>query len=82
MKVGIYELKDPNSQDLAVQKAYEQILVHNRIPYVRLRVEQSDFWDQIRGLSLFIMRCSHHDSNKHQARDILPVLEKGCRVPC
>jgi len=82
MKVGIYELKDPNGRDLAVQKAYEQILAHNRIPCVRLRIEQSDFWNQIRSLSLFIMRCSQHDSNMQQSRDILPVVEKDYGIPC
>ena len=40
MRVGIYEIRDPNSQDLSVQQAYEKILAHNGIPSVRLRTER------------------------------------------
>ena len=82
MRIGIYDLKDPNGQDLAVQKAYEQILAHNGIPSVRLRVEQPDFWKQVRSLSLFIMRFNQHDSDLQLARDILPVIEREHDVAC
>ena len=82
MRVGIYDLKDPNGLDLAVHDAYHRILAHNGIPSVRLRVEQPDFWEQIRGLSLFIMRLTQRDSDLQLARDILPVVEKACGIPC
>lgn len=82
MKIGIYELKSPNGEDLAVQKTYERILADNGIPVVRLCVEQPDFWEQVRNLSLFIMRFSHHDSHLQLARDILPVVEKDYGIPC
>jgi glutathione synthase/RimK-type ligase-like ATP-grasp enzyme len=82
MRVGIYDLKDPNGLDLSVHKAYEQILTYNAIPSVRLRIEQVDFSKQIQGLSLFIMRFPHLDSNMQEARDILPVVEKDYGIPC
>lgn len=82
MRVGIYNIKDPNGRDLAVQQAYDQILAHNRIASVRLRIEQPDFWDQVQGLSLFIMRFQQLDSNLQQARDILPVVEGDYGIPC
>ncbi len=82
MRVGIYELKDPNGKDLAVQQAYEKILAYNGIPSVRLRVEQPDFWERVRELSLFIMRFNQHDSSLQQAHDILPVIEKEYGTPC
>ena len=82
MRVGIYELKDPNGNDLAVQQAYEKILAYNGIPSVRLRVEQPDFWEQVRGLSLFIMRFSQRNSDLQQACDLMPIIEEKHGVKC
>lgn len=82
MLVGIYDLKDPNGKDIAVQQAYEKILAHNGIPSIRLRVEQADFWDQVRDLSLFIMRFTQHDSDLQQAHDLLPVIEREYGINC
>lgn len=82
MKVGLYDLRDQNGKDLAVQQAYEQILAHNGIQSVRLRVEEEGFWDQVRTLSLFIMRFQHYDASLQLARDILPVVEGELKIPC
>ena len=82
MRVGIYDLKDPNGKDLAVQKVYEKILAHNGIPSVRLRVEQPDFWEQVQGLSLFIMRFKQHNSDLQQACDLMPIIEQKHDVKC
>lgn len=78
MRVGIYDLKDPNGKDIAVQQVYEKILSHNGIPSICLRVEQLDFWQQVSALSLFIMRFKQHESHLQQARNILPIIEKDC----
>jgi glutathione synthase/RimK-type ligase-like ATP-grasp enzyme len=82
MIIGIYDLKNPNGEDLAVQKAYEQILTHNGITSIRLRVEQPDFWNQLNKLSLFIMRFQQIDSDLQLARDILPIVERSYHIPC
>lgn len=82
MKVGIYDLRDLNGNDLAVQKAYEKILDHNGIPSIRLRIEDEGFWDQVQGLSLFIMRFQHYDSSRQHGLDLLPVIEKELGVSC
>jgi glutathione synthase/RimK-type ligase-like ATP-grasp enzyme len=82
MLVGIYDLKDPNGKELAVNKTYERILAYNGIPSIRLRAEQTDFWEKIDSLSLFIMRFSHHDSHLQQARDLLPIIEHTHGVKC
>lgn len=82
MMVGIYDLKDPNGRDLAVQRAYESILSYNGIPSIRLRVEEIDFWERVRELSLFIMRFQHLDSDLQEAHDILPVIEHTYGIPC
>ncbi len=67
MRVGIYDLKDPNSKGLAVQQAYEKVPAHNGIPSVRLRVEQPDFWEQVGGLSLFETVESDDDPSRCRA---------------
>lgn len=82
MLVGIYDLKDPNDRDLPTQQAYEKILAHNGIPSVRLRVEQTDFWQTVQTLSLFIMRFSQHHSHLQQASDIMPVIEQQSSIKC
>jgi glutathione synthase/RimK-type ligase-like ATP-grasp enzyme len=82
MLVGIYEHKDPNGKDLAAHRAYDKILAHNGITSVRLRIDQPDFWEQISGLSLFIMRFQQLDNDLQQALDILPVVEKDYGIPC
>ncbi len=82
MLVGIYDLKDPNGKQLAVNKAYEKILAYNGIPLIYLRAEQPDFWKTIDSLSLFIMRFSHHDSHLQLARDLLPIIEHTHGIKC
>ncbi|MDZ7617650.1 MAG: hypothetical protein U1E05_11635, partial [Patescibacteria group bacterium] len=67
-RVGIFDLRDPNGRDVPVQRAYETILRHNGIESIRLRIEQPDFWEQVRHLTLFIMRFKHHDSDLQLAR--------------
>lgn len=82
MKVGIYNLKDPNGRDLPVNLFYEEILELNGIPSVRLTVEQTDFWETIQELSLFIMRVKQPDSHLQIAKDILPIVEKEYGIQC
>lgn len=81
-RVGIYDFRDPNGRDVPAQRAYEKILACNGIASVRLRVEQPDFWEQMRGLALFIMRLKQHDSDLQRARDMLPVIEREYGVRC
>ncbi len=82
MQIGIYETKGPNGDELEVLQAYEKILTYNNIPYVRLRVDQPDFWERVEDLTLFIMRFSQIDTNLQLARDILPIVEKEYGIPC
>jgi glutathione synthase/RimK-type ligase-like ATP-grasp enzyme len=82
MKVGLYDLKDLNNRDLEVHQVYKKILTHNGIEIVRLWIDDEDFWDKVKGVSLFIMRFQHYDTSKQLARDILPVVEKELGIPC
>ena len=82
MLVGIYECTDPNGRYLPVLKAYEEILSCNRIPFVRLKISQPDFWEKVAGLDLFILRWGHYDSDRQKALALLPVIEKHLGVKC
>ena len=62
--------------------AYEKICAHNGIPFDLLEVSQSDFWETVRGLDLFILRWSQWDSDRQLAHDILPVIEENLGVSC
>jgi glutathione synthase/RimK-type ligase-like ATP-grasp enzyme len=80
--VGIYETRGPNGDDIEAIQYYEKILACNDIPYIRLCAEQPDFWDHVKGLSLFIMRFMQIDTNLQLAGDILPIIEKEYGIPC
>jgi glutathione synthase/RimK-type ligase-like ATP-grasp enzyme len=82
LKVGIYNTKSPNGHELIENKYYKSILLHNNIPFVQLNVEQPDFWDSLKELSLFIMRFQQIDTNLQLATDILPIAEREYGVNC
>ncbi len=82
IRVGIYRTRDPNGKDLAVNTAYEKILAHNGIKFLRLDHTRPDFWDLLRDLDLFILRWCQWDSDRQLALDLLPVVENHLRVPC
>ncbi len=75
MKVGIYHTEDPNGEYLSCNVAYEKILAHNGIEFLRLRADYPDFWETIRGLDLFIIRWKHIDTHRQLVQDILPAVE-------
>ncbi len=82
MLVGIHHNTDTNGRYLAVLEAYERILEHNGIPFVRLHADSPDFTEQVRGCDLFVMRWGHYDSDRQQALAVLPVVEGELGVRC
>ena len=82
MLVGIYGLTDANGRYASCLKAYEKILSHNNIPFVRLSAGQPDFWENVASLDLFIFRWGVYDSHTQLARDILPVIDKELGIRC
>ena len=82
MKVGIYHTEDPNGKYLSCNLAYEKILAHNGIQFLRLRAEDPDFWEEIRDLDLFIIRWKHIDTHRQLVQDILPAVETQLGIRC
>ena len=82
MLVGIYKMKTVNGDYLPRLTAYENILASNNIPFVRLEASQTDFWDKVKQLDLFILRWSQVDSDRQIARDLLPVIEGKLGIKC
>jgi glutathione synthase/RimK-type ligase-like ATP-grasp enzyme len=82
MLVGIYDLKDHNGLDFSFLKDYERVLDRNGIAHIRLNFHDSDFWEKVSGLDLFIMRAMSYDSHHLITRDLLPVIEGEFGVKC
>ena len=82
MLVGIYNQLHRTGRELAVVKAYEKILEHNGISYVKLDAEAPDFWEKVSQLDLFILRWGNYDSDRQRAYDLIPVIENNFDVKC
>ena len=65
MLVGIHEEHYGKIGD--VTKKFEIILDFNKIPYIHLNASQSNFWDKVRKLDLFIYMWKHEDYYKRIA---------------
>jgi glutathione synthase/RimK-type ligase-like ATP-grasp enzyme len=61
---------------------YEDILDYNNIAHVRLDISESDFWEKIRDLTLFVFRWTHSDWSKQLAHTILPIIENEMKIKC
>lgn len=64
-----------------IQK-YEEILDFNGIEYIRLDSSDSDFWDKVKKVDLFIFRWGLHDWPKQLAQTILPIIENDMKIKC
>ena len=75
MNVGIH--KYASNRIASFESKYHEILAFNDIPSVYLHIDQSDFWDEIKKVDLFISRwidTSDHDQIGHT---VLPIVEQS-----
>ena len=80
MMVGIHI--DPDGSPDKTLLRYEKILEFNGIKYIRLNVNQPDFWRQVEKLDLFIFEW-YWTSRQHQmAPTILSLVENEMNVKC
>lgn len=61
---------------------YEEILDYNSIKYIRLDASDTDFWNKVKKLDLFIFRWSQTDWPKQLAHTILPIIENKMKIKC
>ena len=80
MIVGIHTDLHGKSCDYIVK--YEKVLEFNNIRSVRLDINQTDFWEKIKELDLFIFRWQHIDDHRQLAHTILPVIERNLGIKC
>ncbi len=78
--VGIHI--DPHKEVNRVIERYESILDFNAIPHIRLDSSKSDFWEKIKGLSLFIFHLYGTERQIKMAHTIIPIVEETLRIPC
>ena len=80
MKVGILQsLGSANPSMLAV---YEQILDYNNIEYVRLDINDDNFWSEVKTLDLFLAKVDLFDDNLQLAEHIWRVVSEQLNIPC
>jgi len=61
---------------------YEKILEHNGLKSIRMCSSEMDFWEQVKDLDLFIYCWEQWDSERQNAKAILPIIEQELQIPC
>ena len=74
MLVGIH--KDQYGKFCSFLQKYEEIMDYNKIDHTRLDVSNTDFWEIVKKLDLFIFRWRHIDDHHQMAKTIIPIIEK------
>jgi glutathione synthase/RimK-type ligase-like ATP-grasp enzyme len=78
--IGFYRNKlRPGDGEL---KIYQKILDHNWITFTIMDSSQSEFWDKIKDLDLFIFKWGHDHHSSQIALTILPVIENYLKIKC
>jgi hypothetical protein len=80
MKVGIH--KEAYGRFSEFLKRYEIILDFNGIDHIRLNASESDFWEKVKQLSLFIFRWGVDDTSHQIADSIISIIEKHLGISC
>lgn len=80
MKVGIHKARY-GKFPIFLQR-YESILNFNGIEHVRLDASNSNFWENVSNLDLFIYRWLHYHDEHQISRAIMPVIEKEMSIKC
>jgi len=63
-------------------QVYEKILKYNNIDYIRLDINEPDFWEKVKGLDLFIFNFENTTDQKELAKTIIPVIQNQLNVTC
>lgn len=81
MVIGIHNDRFDGTMTPFCQK-YEEILKLNGIEYLRLDINDLNFWEKVRKCDYFIYRWPHYDNERQIAHTILPVIEYGLGIKC
>jgi glutathione synthase/RimK-type ligase-like ATP-grasp enzyme len=80
MKVGI--LFDNISNFTAFSDVYQKILQFNNIKVITLDISQDDFWEQVKGLDLFIFRRGVRHDHHQIYETIMPIIQNELGIKC
>ena len=61
---------------------FETILDYNGIEHIRLDANDSDFWEQVSKLDLFIYWWGHPYNERQKALTLIPIVENELKVRC
>lgn len=81
MLVGIYKSEFPDFQKNR-NEIYKRILKFNNIPFQEIEIHDSNFWEIVKTLDLFLFRWAHVDDHHQLAMTILPIIEKYFSINC
>jgi glutathione synthase/RimK-type ligase-like ATP-grasp enzyme len=62
-------------------KKYIRILEHNKIPWIKIDVNDLDFLEKLKSCSHFIFHWGGFPDHHQIARTIMPVIEKELQIP-
>ena len=80
MNIGFLD-RYPGKRDDEMEVYYD-ILKHNAIPYQRLFLTDSLFWEKVKELDVFVYKWGHQDDHHQIAKTIMPVIEHHMKVAC
>lgn len=80
MLVGIHV--DPNRGFNKVLERYEEILDFNEIKHIRLDINKTEFWSEVKKLDLFIFHYVGTEREHLIAKTIIPIIENELGIPC
>ncbi len=63
-------------------QVYEKILEYNKIDHIRLDINESDFWDKVKKLDLFVFHFDNITDLKEIANVIIPIIQDQLKIRC
>lgn len=81
MLVGLFKSEFPHYQ-IKRNETYKRILNYNNIDFIEVHIDQSDFWEKVKKVDLFMFPWAHVDDHRQIVNSILPVLENYLSIKC
>jgi glutathione synthase/RimK-type ligase-like ATP-grasp enzyme len=80
MLVGLH--CDPGGKFGSYISRFIEIMELNHIPYIKLNASDTDFWQKVATVDLFIYHWGHTDDYYELAHAILPIIENQMGIQC
>jgi glutathione synthase/RimK-type ligase-like ATP-grasp enzyme len=78
LNIGIYQERDSLKDDF--NNKFDEILRNKGYESIRININDSNFWEKVKTLDLFIFRYRVFDESKQLASTILPIIENVYKI--